>query len=72
MIGIDVANDQAVQKWFWGPSLLWKPKAEWIIQDNKRKILQDDPEIKKCLQINCIAIGKHIMEALESRLPSWY
>ena len=42
MIGIYVANDQAIQKWFWGPSLLWKLKSEWIIQDNKRKILQDD------------------------------
>ena len=26
--GIAVANDQAVQKWFGGPSFLWKPEAE--------------------------------------------
>ena len=26
--GIDVANDQAVQKWFRGPSFLWKPETE--------------------------------------------
>ena len=70
--GIDVANDQAVQKWFGGPSFLWKPEAEWTIQDNRGKILQNDPEIKKCFQINCISTGNHILEALESRISSWY
>ena len=70
--GIDVANDQAVQKWFRVPFLLWKPEAEWTIQDNKGKILQNDPEIKKCLQINCISTRNDILEALESRISSWY
>ena len=37
--GTDVANDQAVQKWFLGPPLLWKSEAEWTIQDNKGRIL---------------------------------
>ena len=53
--GINVANEQAVQNWFQGPSFLWKPEAEWTIRDNKGRILQDDSEIKKCLQINCIS-----------------
>ena len=44
--GIDVANDQTVQKWSLGPSFMWKPEAEFTIQDNKRRILQNDPEIK--------------------------
>ena len=70
--GIDVANDQAVQKWFRGPSFLWKPEAKWTIQDNKGRILQNDPEIKKCLQISCISTGNDILEALESRIFSWY
>ena len=35
-------------------------------------ILQDDPEINKCLQINCISTGNDILEALESRISSWY
>ena len=43
-----MANDQAVQKWFQGPFFLWKPEVEWTIQDNKGRILQNDPEIKKC------------------------
>ena len=59
--GIDVANDQAVQKWFRGPSFLLKPEAEWTIQDSKRRILQNDPEIKKWLQINCISTGNNIL-----------
>ena len=59
--GIDVANDQAVQKWFRGPSFLLKPEAEWTIQDSKRRILQNDPEIKKWLQINCISTGNDIL-----------
>ena len=67
-----MANDQAVQKWFRGPSFLWKPEAEWTIQDNKGRILQDNPEIKKCLQLNCISIGNNILEALQSRISSWY
>ena len=46
---IDVANDKAVQKWFRGQSFLWKPKVELTIQDNKERILWDDPEIEKCL-----------------------
>ena len=29
--GIDVANDQTVQKWFRGPSFLLKPETEWNI-----------------------------------------
>ena len=29
--GIDVANDQAIQKWLPEPSFLWKPEAEWKI-----------------------------------------
>ena len=29
--GIDVANDQTVQKWFRGPSFLLKPETEWTI-----------------------------------------
>ena len=66
--GIDVANDKAVQKWFRGQSFLWKPKVELTIQDNKERILQDDPEIKKCLQTNCISTRKDILEALESRI----
>ena len=70
--GIDRANDQAVQRWFRRPSFLWKPEAEWTIQDNRGKILQNDPEIKKCLQINCISTGNDIMEALESWISSWY
>ena len=41
--GIDVANDQTVQKWFRGPSFLLKPEAEWTIQDKKGRILQNDP-----------------------------
>ena len=52
-----MANDQAVQKQFQGPFFLWKPEVEWTIQDNKGRILQNDPEIKKCLQINCISTG---------------
>ena len=36
--GIDVAIDQVVQKWFQGLSFLWKPEAEWSIQDNKERI----------------------------------
>ena len=56
--GIDVANDQAVQKWFWGPSFEWKPEAEWAIQDNIATILQDDLEIQICLQINCMSSGE--------------
>ena len=52
-----MANDQAVQKWFQGPFFLWKPEVEWTIQDNKGRILQNDPEIKKCLQISCISTG---------------
>ena len=59
--GIDVVNDQAVQKWFGGPSFLWKPEAEWTIQDSKRRILQNDPEIKKWLQINYISTGNDIL-----------
>ena len=59
--GIDVASDQAVQKWFQGPSFLWKPEAESTIQDSKRRILQNDPEIKKWLQINCISTGNDIL-----------
>ena len=55
--GIDVANDQTVQKWFRGPSFLLKPETEWNIWDNKGRMLQDGPEIKKCLQINCISTG---------------
>ena len=70
--GIDVANDQAVQKWFRGPSFLWKPEAEWTIRDNKERILQNHPEIKTCLQINFISAGNDILEALESRIYSWY
>ena len=70
--GIDVANDQAVRKWFRGPSFLWKPEAELTIQDKKGRILQNDPEIKKCLQINYISTGNDILEALESRISSWY
>ena len=70
--GIDVANDQAVQKWFRGPSFLWKPEAEWTIQDNKERILLNDPEIKTCLQINFISAGNDILEALESRIYSSY
>ena len=70
--GTDVANDQAVQKWFQGPSFLWIPEAEWTIQYNKGRMLQDDPEIKKCLKINCISTGNNILEALESRISSWY
>ena len=70
--GIDRANDQAVQRWFRRPSFLWKPEAEWTIQGNRGKILQNDPEIKKCLQINCISTGNDIMEALESWISSWY
>ena len=31
-------------------------------------MLQDDPEIKKCLQINSISTGNDILEALESRV----
>ena len=34
--------------------------------------MQDDPEIKKCLQINCISTEKDTLEALESRISSWY
>ena len=67
-----MANDQAVQKWFQGPSFLWKPEAEWTIQNNKGRMSQDDPEIKKCLQINCISSGNDILEALESKISSWY
>ena len=67
-----MANDQAVQKWFRGPSFLWKPEAEWTIQDNKERILLNDPEIKTCLQINFISAGNDILEALESRIYSWY
>ena len=65
-----MANDQAVQKWFPGPSFLWKPEVEWTIQDNKGRILQNDPEIKKCLHVNCI--GNNIVEALERKISSWY
>ena len=46
---IDVANDQAIQKWFREPSFRSKAEAEWTIQDEKGGILQDDSEIKKCL-----------------------
>ena len=67
-----MANDEAVQKWFRGPSFLWKPEAEWTIQDNKERILLNDPEIKTCLQINFISAGNDILEALESRIYSWY
>ena len=67
-----MANDQALQKWFQGPSFLRKPEADWTIQDNKGRILQNDPEIKKCLQINCISTGNDILEALESKISSWY
>ena len=63
-----MVNDQAVQKWFQGPSFLWKPEAVWTIQDNKARMLQDDPEIKKCPQINCISTGNDILEVLESRV----
>ena len=70
--GIDVTNNQAVQKWFQGPSFLWKPEAEWTIPDNKGRMVQDDPEIKKCLQINCISTGNNILETLESRISSGY
>ena len=68
--GIDVANDQAVQKWLREPSFLWKPEAEWTIQDNKGRILQNDLEIKRCLQINCISTGNDILETLENRISS--
>ena len=34
--------------------------------------MQDDPETKKCLQINRIEIGKVILEALEGRKSSRY
>ena len=46
---IDVANDQAIQKWFREPSFRSKAEAEWTIQDEKRGVLQNDSEIKKCL-----------------------
>ena len=44
--GTDEANDQAVQKWFRGPSFKWKPEAEWAIQDSIGRVLQDDLEIQ--------------------------
>ena len=36
---IDVANGKAFQKWFRGPSILWKAEAEWTIYDSKGRIL---------------------------------
>ena len=35
-------------------------------------ILQNDPEIKTCLQINFISARNDILEALESRISFWY
>ena len=67
-----MANDQAVQKQFRGPSFLWKREAEWTIQNSKGRILQNDPEIKQCLRINCISTGNDILEALEIRISFWY
>ena len=55
-----------------GLSFLWKLEAEWTIQHNKGKILQDDSEVKKCLQINFISTGKDVLEALESKISSYY
>ena len=67
-----MVNDQAVQKWLRGPPFLWKPEGEWTIQDKKEMILQNDPEIKTCLQINFISARNDILEALESRIYSSY
>ena len=70
--GANEEYDKAVEYCFWGPPFLRKPETKWNIQDNKGRIVQDDPETKKCLQINRIEIGKVILEALEGRKSSWY
>ena len=51
---------------------MWKPVAEWAIQDKKGSTLKDDSEIKIFVQINRISGGKDILEDLESKIFSWH
>ena len=53
--------------WFQGPKFLWKPQSSWEISSVPLLLQPEDPELKKQVKTNKIAVADDLLENTEEK-----
>ena len=67
--GLDATKVTKVTRWFNGPVLPWKAESEWTVSAEFQPSNEEDPEVRKEVARNAIAIENcDILDTLEERI----
>ena len=60
-----------VDRRFQGPKFLWKPHSPWETSSVTVLLQPDDPELKKQVKTNKIAVEDGLLRNMEGKYPCW-
>ena len=74
--GLDIDASE-VDTWFNGPTFLRTPEESWSSMKEHYPVEDDDPEVKKVLNVNAVSVNEKIIDEnlfcrLEKRISGWF
>ena len=69
--GMNFKNFANIDRWFQGPKFLWKPPSSWETSWVPVLLQPEDPELKKQVKTNMIAVEDDLLENIEEKYFYW-
>ena len=70
--GLDSKKKGQIRRWFDGLSFLWSRKQFWLKTGQLEEVLNEDPEVRKVVQVNVSNIqNSSLLSRLQDITSSW-
>ena len=69
--GMNFKKFDNIDRWFQGPKFLWKPQSSWEISSVPLLLQPEDPELKKQVKTNKIAVEDDLLGNTEEKYSCW-
>ena len=69
--GMNFKNFANIDTWFQGPKFLWKPQSSWEISSVPVLLQIENPELKKQVKTNKIAVEYDLLGNIEEKYSCW-
>ena len=70
--GLDSKKKGQIRRWFDGSSFLWTRKQFWLKTGQLEEVLNEDPEVRKVVQVNVSNIqNSSLLSRLQEITSSW-
>ena len=71
-VGLDGKSLLQCKRWKTGPSFLWGPDSEWLLQTNSHQDNDNDPVLKKVVCSSTRKEENEVLNRILSHFPNWF